>query len=179
MTRVEQEARVQATFDTVASGYDHPMLSWFGSTAKVVAQASGLVDGEQALDLATGTGKVALALAAQAPGAEVLGLDLSSGMLSEARSKAAAAGASSGTGPWLMLVDKPKHREHAARSRRVDRVRKSEASSHAPRIGRRSRRGERKRPGFDGFVTGKQRSTLQLKSTYRCANLSPRRSAYR
>lgn len=50
------------------------------------------MDGEQALDLATGTGKVALALAAQAPGAEVLGLDLSSGMLNEARAKAAAPG---------------------------------------------------------------------------------------
>ena len=92
MTRSEHEARVQATFDTVASGYDHPMLSWFDATANVVAQASRLVDGEQALDLATGTGKVALALARQAPGAEVLGLDLSSGMLNEARAKAAAAG---------------------------------------------------------------------------------------
>jgi ubiquinone/menaquinone biosynthesis C-methylase UbiE len=91
MTRLEHEARVQATFDTVASGYDHPMLSWFDLTANVIAQASRLVDGEQALDLATGTGKVALALATQAPGADVLGLDLSSGMLNEARAKAAAA----------------------------------------------------------------------------------------
>ncbi|MEO8905471.1 MAG: methyltransferase domain-containing protein [Polyangiaceae bacterium] len=91
-TRLEHEARIQATFDIVASGYDHPVLSWFDSTASIVAQASRLVDGEQALDLATGTGKVALALAAQAPGAEVLGLDLSSGMLNEARAKAAAAG---------------------------------------------------------------------------------------
>lgn len=94
MTRSEQEARVQATFDTVAPGYDHPMLSWFDPTAKLVAEASRLVDGEQALDVATGTGKVALALAARAPGAEVLGLDLSNGMLNEARAKARAAGLS-------------------------------------------------------------------------------------
>jgi len=94
MTRFEHEARVQATFDAVASGYDHPMLSSFDATANVVARASRLVDGEQALDLATGTGKVALALASQVPGAEVLGLDLSSGMLHEARAKAAAAGLS-------------------------------------------------------------------------------------
>jgi SAM-dependent methyltransferase len=94
MTRIEHEARVQATFDTVASEYDHPMLSWFDSTADVVAQTSRLVDGEEALDLATGTGKVALALAAQAPGAGVLGLDLSSGMLKQARAKAATAGLS-------------------------------------------------------------------------------------
>jgi len=92
MGRIEHEARVRDTFDTVAADYDHPMLSWFDPTAEVIAKVSRLVDGERALDLATGTGKVALALARRAPGAEILGLDLSSGMLSQARTKAASGG---------------------------------------------------------------------------------------
>ena len=44
------------------------------------------------LDLATGTGDLALALARAVPGAQVLGLDLSEGMLDGARRKAVATG---------------------------------------------------------------------------------------
>jgi len=78
-------------FDTVAAGYDHPGSRWFDQTAQAVASAAALVDGEQALDVATGTGKVALALAGSAPGAQVVGADLSEGMLAQARRKAEAA----------------------------------------------------------------------------------------
>ncbi len=91
MERSEIEAKVRAMFDTVASGYDHPGSRWFDQTAQAIATAAALVDGEQALDVATGTGKVALALCGSAPGAQIVGVDLSEGMLSQARSKATAA----------------------------------------------------------------------------------------
>lgn len=93
MQRSEIEARVRKMFDTVASGYDHPGSRWFDRTAEAVTTAAALADGEQALDVATGTGKVALCLAGSAPGAQVVGVDLSEGMLAQARRKAAAAGA--------------------------------------------------------------------------------------
>jgi ubiquinone/menaquinone biosynthesis C-methylase UbiE len=89
-----RESRVRATFDTVASVYDHPGTIWFDRAAIAIAEASELSASAQALDVATGTGKVALLLAARSPSAQVVGVDLSSGMLAQARKKAAAAGAS-------------------------------------------------------------------------------------
>jgi ubiquinone/menaquinone biosynthesis C-methylase UbiE len=86
--RAEVEARVRKTFDTVASGYDHPGASWFDATAEVIAQEAALRPGMTALDLASGTGKVALALAASEPSSSVVGVDLSLGMLAEAKKKA-------------------------------------------------------------------------------------------
>lgn len=92
--RAEVEARVRRTFDTVASGYDHPGTSWFDATARALVAEARLAPGMAALDLATGTGKVALALAASAPRAQIVGLDLSEGMLAEAKRKANALGIS-------------------------------------------------------------------------------------
>ncbi|MGH1347562.1 MAG: class I SAM-dependent methyltransferase [Nannocystales bacterium] len=92
MERSEIEANVRAVFDTVAAGYDHPGSYWFDQTAQAIATAAGLGDGDEALDVATGTGKVALALAGSASGARVVGADLSEGMLGEARRKADAVG---------------------------------------------------------------------------------------
>jgi ubiquinone/menaquinone biosynthesis C-methylase UbiE len=86
--RAEVEARVRRTFDTVASGYDHPGASWFDATARALVTEAQLAPGMAALDLATGTGKVALALAASEPQAQIVGLDLSEGMLAEAKRKA-------------------------------------------------------------------------------------------
>lgn len=87
----EIEAKVRAVFDTVASGYDHPGSRWFDQTAQAIADVAKLAPGQRALDVATGTGKVALALAGSAPDARVVGVDLSDGMLAEARRKAAEA----------------------------------------------------------------------------------------
>ena len=88
MTRAEDEARVQKIFDTVAEGYDHPATFWFDQTARVIAAEAQLSPHMEGLDVATGTGKVALALAASEPGARILGIDLSAGMLDQARKKA-------------------------------------------------------------------------------------------
>ena len=95
--RAEVEARVRRTFDTVASGYDHPGASWFDATAEVIVREAALGPRQAALDLATGTGKVALALAASEAGSSVVGVDLSEGMLAEAKKKAKVLGISNAT----------------------------------------------------------------------------------
>lgn len=92
MDRSEIEARVLATFDAVADGYDHPLVSWFDRTAQAITDEAALAPGMEVLDLATGTGKVALALSASEPAARVLGVDLSSRMLAQAERKARALG---------------------------------------------------------------------------------------
>src|SRR5687767_9279703 len=92
MSDSEAEAQVRKTFDTVAGGYDHPGLFWFDLTAEAIVQQAALSGSLKILDLATGTGKVALALAANEPKAHVTGVDLSAGMLDQARRKAAALG---------------------------------------------------------------------------------------
>lgn len=83
-----------ATFDAVAEGYDHPSACWFDDTARAMTDEARLGPGMTALDLATGTGKVALALGASEPGATVVGVDLSTGMLAQAARKARALGVS-------------------------------------------------------------------------------------
>ena len=60
---------------------------------KLLEFASDIKDGQTVLDLATGTGLVAIAVAEQiAPTGSVIGVDMSSGMLSQARSKVSALG---------------------------------------------------------------------------------------
>jgi len=92
MTLSEAEAQVRKTFDTVANGYDHPSLFWFDLAADALIREAAVDGALQVLDVATGTGKVALALAAIEPRAHVTGIDLSDGMLAQARRKAAAQG---------------------------------------------------------------------------------------
>ena len=57
---------------------------------KLLEFAEDLQDGQTVLDLATGTGLVAIAAAKQTASGSVIGVDLSSGMLSQARSKISA-----------------------------------------------------------------------------------------
>jgi len=90
----ERRDRVERIFNAVAKGYDRPELSWFDLTASAIAQKGELGANQRALDIATGTGKVALALASTAPGAQVVGLDLSSAMLQVAQDKEKSAGLS-------------------------------------------------------------------------------------
>ena len=91
MDQDEKTARVKKAFDTVAEAYDQSSMSWFDRTADAIAQASELGANQSALDIATGTGKVALRLAATSPGVTVLGVDLSEKMLEQAKKKAASA----------------------------------------------------------------------------------------
>lgn len=80
---------IQQGFDTVAQGYDHPSLSFFPETAKRIINHLSLNPQHKLLDVCTGTGVVALTAAEQLTEGSVTGIDLSSGMLQQAKSKAA------------------------------------------------------------------------------------------
>lgn len=89
-----KDEQVQSMFDAIAPAYDfmnHAMTGFLDRVwaRKLVGEA---VKGSprEVIDLATGTGDVAFALARRLPGAHVRGIDLSAGMLERARAKAAA-----------------------------------------------------------------------------------------
>ncbi len=79
---------IQQTFDNVADGYDCSALRFFPASARHLADYLSPAAGEHILDIATGTGAVALAVARQQPLANVTGVDFSQSMLSQARAKA-------------------------------------------------------------------------------------------
>ena len=89
-----EAGQVRAMFDRIAGVYD---LMNTAMTAGLhhrwrarAADLAGLHPGARVLDVASGTGDLALELAARvAPGGEVLGADFSEGMLDRAREKAA------------------------------------------------------------------------------------------
>jgi demethylmenaquinone methyltransferase/2-methoxy-6-polyprenyl-1,4-benzoquinol methylase len=84
------EGQVQAMFDRIAGVYDvMNSVMTAGLHHRWRERAADLArvgPGSRALDVATGTGDLALALAAR--GAEVVGADFSDGMLERARAKA-------------------------------------------------------------------------------------------
>ncbi len=94
----KRKEMIEKTFDTVASGYDHPALIFFPQTAeniistlnKTLKMASPLSQETPIhfLDVCTGTGVVALNAAQNIPQSKVIGIDLSSGMLQIAQHKA-------------------------------------------------------------------------------------------
>lgn len=88
----ERKAMIKATFNTVAAGYDHPALRFFPESARRLVDVFGPAGDEHVLDVATGTGSVALTLAARLPQGHITAIDFSTAMLAEARAKAAASG---------------------------------------------------------------------------------------
>jgi len=87
---MDEQARkkmFQKTFDTVAEGYDNPALRFFPQSAKHLVALLNLKGDEHILDVATGTGNVALELADNVPDGRVTGIDFSGGMLAQARKK--------------------------------------------------------------------------------------------
>ncbi|MBR7102714.1 MAG: class I SAM-dependent methyltransferase, partial [Tidjanibacter sp.] len=86
-----KKSQVRRMFDTIAPSYDrlNHLLSfnfdrlWRRKLVKMVAAESPKV----AVDVATGTGDVALAIARRLPEVRVVGIDLSEGMLAVARQK--------------------------------------------------------------------------------------------
>lgn len=89
----EKSQQVEAMFDNIASAYDFMntamsfgLCGWWRDRAlRMLSPAPG----SDILDMATGTGDVALCLARRWSPRSVTGLDLSEGMLAEARKKAA------------------------------------------------------------------------------------------
>ncbi len=79
---------IQQGFDMVAQGYDHPSLSFFPKTAEQMMACLDLQAHHHLLDVCTGTGVVALAAAELLTEGKVTGIDLSDGMLQQAKNKA-------------------------------------------------------------------------------------------
>jgi ubiquinone/menaquinone biosynthesis C-methylase UbiE len=90
MDNPERTAMIKTTFDTVARGYDNRALRFFQDSARHLTACLDLTGREHVLDVATGTGIVALRLAQDLPHGQITGIDLSSGMLAQAKKKAEA-----------------------------------------------------------------------------------------
>ncbi len=84
----EQKTEVlKQTFDSVSNVYDGQALRFFLESAKHLSTCLELRGDEHVLDVATGTGNAALAIANCLPMGRVTGVDFSCGMLDQARNK--------------------------------------------------------------------------------------------
>lgn len=91
-----------ARFDDVAVEYDDDQSAEYRACVSLVVDHATVGSDETVLDVGTGTGAIALALAPDA--GRVIGRDISDGMLEQARQKAAAGGHDTvefGTGRFL------------------------------------------------------------------------------
>lgn len=92
----DKHAAVRAMFDRIAGRYDlmnRVMTGGLdGRWRRLAAVEAALPPGGAALDVGTGTGDLALELARAAPGARVVGVDYTAGMVGLAPGKAEAAG---------------------------------------------------------------------------------------
>jgi ubiquinone/menaquinone biosynthesis C-methylase UbiE len=89
MNDQQRKSMLKETFNTVAAGYDGKVLRFFPESARRLSALLDLRGDEEVLDVATGTGHAALALAARLPRGRVTAVDFSPGMLEQARKKAA------------------------------------------------------------------------------------------
>ncbi len=83
-----RKSKIIETFDAVSAGYDNPALRFFAESATHMARYLDSPNIKRVLDVATGTGNLALEIARTFPDAQVTGIDFSSGMLAQARAKA-------------------------------------------------------------------------------------------
>jgi len=88
MDNLEHKQKIRTIFDAASEGYDNPALDYFAKSAKTMVSDMKLTGSELLLDLATGTGHVALAAARELSTGSVTGLDISDNMLAKARAKA-------------------------------------------------------------------------------------------
>lgn len=77
--------KIKETFNNAAEGYDKPALRFFLSAAEHLARSMRFAGNERALDMATGTGSVALACAQRLGAGHVTAVDLSEKMLEKAK----------------------------------------------------------------------------------------------
>lgn len=84
----ERTCRWTEAFDLASDTYDHPTRRLFVLNAEALVKEAQIPEGARVLDVATGTGNVALE-AARTVGSRgrVVGIDLSTGMLAQARRK--------------------------------------------------------------------------------------------
>jgi ubiquinone/menaquinone biosynthesis C-methylase UbiE len=88
MDEQRRKSILKETFDAVSAGYDSEALRFFPLSAGHLATLLSLRGNEQVLDVAAGTGHAALALAPRLPRGRITAVDLSPGMLEQARRKA-------------------------------------------------------------------------------------------
>jgi ubiquinone/menaquinone biosynthesis C-methylase UbiE len=89
MEEDQRKTIIKETFNTVSGEYDNKALQFFPESAEYLASSLRLRGDEQVIDVATGTGNAALAVARYLPKGFVTGIDFSQGMLEQARKKAA------------------------------------------------------------------------------------------
>lgn len=83
----DNKQQCRAIFDSIAEVYDCPALRFFNDAAALLPAVFRFKGDEAVLDVATGTGIPALALAPYLPCGSVTGIDLSDGMLARAKTK--------------------------------------------------------------------------------------------
>ena len=88
MDDTQRKAQLKKTFDTVAEGYGTTGMEFFHNAASHLPRIFKLQGHEYLLDVATGTGIAATAIAPHLPRGKVTGIDLSEGMLAQARARA-------------------------------------------------------------------------------------------
>ncbi len=88
MKEKEYKKVIQNAFDEASIGYDSPAMRFFDTSAEHLVESLPLKGQEHILDVATGTGKIALTAAKRLSRGQVTGIDLSEGMLKRAREKA-------------------------------------------------------------------------------------------
>jgi len=81
---------IREVFNTVADEYGQGGARFFYTSGQTMADLLPLRGDEHMLDLACGTGATAIPLAGRLPDGKVTGIDLSYGMLSQAKKRAAA-----------------------------------------------------------------------------------------
>ena len=79
--------QADAKMFTMSEGYDRFMGRWSRLLAPQYIAFAGIRDGERVLDVGTGTGSVASAVAAAAPASEIVGIDPSEAFVAYARSR--------------------------------------------------------------------------------------------
>lgn len=88
----QRQTILRETFDAVANGYDSHPLRFFPQSAALMTSLLAPQGHEWVVDVACGTGNAALAVAPLLPRGRVTAVDFSSGMLAQARQRAATAG---------------------------------------------------------------------------------------